>query len=201
MCERAPGGIGMTDHWYALHVKPRFEKYVSEHLAQKGYETFLPTYVSKRQWSDRIKTLSLPLFPGYTFCRFDVSARLPIVVTPGVMMILGVGRLPAPVAETEISAIRHVIDSGLQAVPCAYLTVGEKVRVESGPLAGLVGIVDRIKGRERLVVSVDLLMRSVAVEIDRNCVRPLLESPGSGNRTYRSTIQDFEVMSAPRSFF
>jgi len=190
----------MTDHWYALHVKPRFERYVSEHLAQKGYETFLPTYVSKRQWSDRVKTLSLPLFPGYTFCRFDVNGRLPILVTPSVMMILGVGRIPAPVEETELATIRHVIDSGVQAAPCAYLTVGEKVRVESGPLAGLVGIVDRIKGRERLVVSVVLLMRSVAVEIDRNCVRPLAESSGSGSRTYHSTAPDYELLSAARSF-
>ena len=191
----------MTDHWYALHVKPRFERYVTEHLAQKGYETFLPTYVSKRQWSDRIKTLSLPLFPGYTFCRFDASARLPIVVTPGVMMILGAGRLPAPVDETEIAAVRHVIDSGVRAVPCAYLAAGERVRVESGPLAGLVGIVDRIKGKERLVVSVVLLMRSVAVEIDRNCVRPWVESQALGNRNYRSTTDDFELLPAYRGFF
>jgi transcription antitermination factor NusG len=191
----------MTDHWYALHVKPRFERYVTEHLVQKGYETFLPTSFSKRQWSDRIKTLSFPLFPGYTFCRFDASARRPIVVTPGVMMILGAGRLPAPVDETEIAAIRHVIDSGVPAVPCAYLAAGEKVRVESGPLAGLVGIVDRIKGKERLVVSVVLLMRSVAVEIDRNCVRPLVESQRSGSRNYHSTTEDFELLPAFRGVF
>jgi len=175
---------GMTDCWYALHVKPRFERYVTTQLAQKGYETFLPSYVSKRKWSDRIKTLSLPLFPCYTFCRFNINARLPILVTPGVMMVIGVGRLPAPVDESEIAAIRHIVDSGVHSVPCPYLTVGQEVQVESGPLAGLEGIVVRIKDSERLVVSVSLLMRSVAVEIDRTCLRPLQDSPNSGTRNH-----------------
>jgi transcription antitermination factor NusG len=163
----------MSDCWYALHVKPRFEKFVSTQLEQKGYETLLPTYVSKRQWSDRVKMLSLPLFPGYLFCRFDINARFPVVVTPGVMTILGAGRIPAPVHEPEITAIRHVMDSGAYAEPCPYLAVGEWVRVESGPLQGLTGIVLRIKGTEKLVVSVSLLMRSVAVEMDRNSVERL----------------------------
>jgi transcription antitermination factor NusG len=189
----------MTDCWYALHVKPRFERYVTGQLSQKGYETFLPIYDSKRNWSDRIKTLSLPLFPGYTFCRFDIKARLPILVTPGVMTILGAGRRPTPVDEVEIAAIRHVIDSGLHAQPCAYLTLGGKVKIESGPLAGLVGIIVRIKDSERLVVSVSLLMRSVAVEIDQNCVRPLQESANRRIKNPPLDTEAFELLPASRS--
>ena len=165
----------MTDCWYALHVKPRFEKLVTTQLDQKGYDTLLPIYASRRKWSDRIKTLSLPLFPGYIFCRFNINARLPIVATPGVMRILGIGRIPTPVNESEIVSIQHVMESGAQAQPHPYVTAGQMVEIESGPLQGLTGIIVRLKGSERLVVSVSLLMRSVAVEIDQNSVRPLRE--------------------------
>ena len=165
----------MSNHWYALQVKPRFEKYVTTQLESKGYETFLPTYISKRKWSDRVKSLSLPLFPSYVFCRFNVQARLPIVITPGVMTILGAGKSPAPIDQCELSAIRQITESPVRAEPCPYLAVGEGVRVESGPLEGLVGIVLRIKDTDRLVVSVSLLMRSVSVEINRTCLRPLRE--------------------------
>jgi len=163
----------MNECWYALHVKPRFEKYVTGQLSVKGYETLLPSYVSKRKWSDRVKTLSLPLFPGYVFCRFNVNARLPILVTPGVMAVVGVGKAPVAIEEHEISAIQQVIDSGLPTQRWPYLNCGEMVRVETGPLEGLTGIVVRMKGCDRLVVSVSLLMRSVSVEIDRNFVKPL----------------------------
>jgi transcription antitermination factor NusG len=181
--------------WYALQVKPRFEKIVTTQLEQKGYETLLPTFVSKRKWSDRVKTLSLPMFPGYLFCRFDVDARLPSVITPGVMMILGSGRSPVPVNESEIEAIRHVMESGVQAAPCPFVEVGEVVRVESGPLEGLTGIVLRIRGTERLVVSVSLLLRSVAVEIDRSSLKPL---PRVQNLTPDNRIHDFGMLQSVR---
>jgi transcription antitermination factor NusG len=163
----------MSDSWYALHVKPRFEKYVTGQLSVKGYETFMPSYVSKRQWSDRVKTLSLPLFPGYVFCRFELHTRLPILVTPGVMAVVGVGKAPVAIEDHEILAIQRVIDSGLPTQRWPYLNCGERVRVEAGPLEGLTGIVVRMKGSDRLIVSVSLLMRSVSVEIDRKDVKPL----------------------------
>ena len=163
----------MSDSWYALHVKPRFEKYVTGQLSGKGYETFMPSYVSKRKWSDRVKPLTIPLFPGYVFCRFNVNSRLPILVTPGVMAVVGVGKAPVAIDESEIVAIQRVIDSGLPAQRWPYLNCGETVRVEAGPLEGLSGIVVRMKGTDRLVVSVSLLMRSVSVEIDRKFVKPL----------------------------
>jgi len=161
----------MNDSWYALHVRPRFENTVELQLGGKGYEVFLPTYESKRRWSDRVKTVVQPLFPGYVFCRFDVGARLPILTTPGVNSIIGVGKIPVPVDPSEISAIRSVIDSGIASYPCDYIRDGESVRVESGPLEGLVGIVQRSKNSDRLVVSLTLLMRSVSVEIDRTWVK------------------------------
>ena len=170
----------MSNHWYALQVKARFEKYVTTQLESKGYETFLPTYISKRKWSDRVKSLSLPLFPSYVFCRFNVHARLPIVITPGVMTILGAGKIPAPIDECELSAIRQITECQVRAEPCPYLAVGEVVRVESGPLEGLVGIVLRVKSSDRLVVSVSLLMRSVSVEINRSCVKPVRDRNVSG---------------------
>jgi len=163
--------IVMNDSWYALHVRPRFEGSVELQLEGKGYEVFLPTYSSRRRWSDRVKTVELPLFPGYVFCRFDIGARLPILVTPGVNSIIGVGKTPVPVDPSEISAIRSVIDSGISSYPCDYIRDGESVQVESGPLEGLVGIVQRSKSSERLIVSLTLLMRSVSVEIDRSWVK------------------------------
>lgn len=165
--------IVMNDSWYALHVRPRFESSVENQLEGKGYEVFLPTYEAKRRWSDRVKTLVQPLFPGYVFCHFDVGARLPILTTPGVNSIVGVGKIPVPVNPEEISAIRSVIDSGISSHPCDYIRDGESVRVESGPLEGLTGIVQRSKNSDRLIVSLTLLMRSVSVEIDRSWVKRL----------------------------
>ena len=166
----------MADLWYALHVRPRFENYVQTHLEHKGYEAFSPTYVSKRRWSDRTKSLTLPLFPGYVFCRFDVHSRLPILITPGVNFVVGIGRSPVSVDPEEITAIRHVLDAGVATRPWPYLKTGEMVRVETGPLEGLTGIVVRTKGADRLIISVSLLMRSVSVEIERIEVKPLTAS-------------------------
>jgi transcription antitermination factor NusG len=180
----------MNDSWYALHVKPRFESLVEAQLNGKGYEVFLPTYESKRRWSDRIKTLECPLFPGYVFCRFDLNTRLPILITPGVNAIIGVGKTPTPVDPEEINAIRSIVQSGIAALPCDYIREGETVRVETGPLEGLVGIVQRSRNSERLIVSLTLLMRSVSVEIDRSWVKrvgPTVPHPVWVNKVAQST--------------
>lgn len=161
--------------WFALHVRSRFEATVAAHLDGKGYEFFLPMYVEKRHWSDRVKEIELPLFPGYVFCRFDPQARLPILVTPGVIGVVGMGKTPIPILEEEIASIQAVVKSGLPSQPCPYLQIGERVRIESGPLQGLMGILEEIKGRHRLILAVTLLQRSVAVEIDMACVRRALE--------------------------
>jgi len=159
--------------WYALSTRSRFENVVDLHLQARGYETFLPTYVEKRKWSDRIKSVSLPLFPGYMFCRFDINDRLPVLMVPGVNFVVGVGRTPLPVDENEIASLQQAIGSGQPIAPCTYLNVGQTVVIERGRLQGLRGIVVRIKNMDRLVVSVSLLMRSVAVELDSDAVKPV----------------------------
>jgi len=174
----------LSDRWYALHVRRRFEKFVENQLSDKGYETFVPTYLSKRKWSDREKSLSLPLFPSYVFCRFNVNNRLPVLTTPGVNCLLGIGRSPTAVDEIEIAALKQVVDSEVPTQPSPYVSIGEIVHVEDGPLKGLVGIVVRTRGAHRLIVSVSLLMRSISVEIDRATVRPL-DLPAISENTVR----------------
>lgn len=148
----------------------RHEVGVSDHLQGKGYEWFLPLYKSRRRWSDRIKEVDAPLFPGYLFCRFDPHDRLPILKTPGVTQIVGYNHVPIPVDEQEITAIRRLVASGVPNFPCAYLAVGSKVRIDAGALRGLEGILIDVKGKRRLVLSITLLQRSVAVEIDSDAV-------------------------------
>jgi transcription antitermination factor NusG len=165
--------------WYAIRIRSGLSSVASATLRGKGYEEFLPLYRSRRRWSDRIKELELPLFPGYLFCRFDVSDRLmPILTTPGVIGIVGAGKTPIPVGEEEIEAIRAILRSGLAARPWPFLGIGAKVYVERGPLAGVEGIITNADKAYRLVVSVNLLQRSIAVEIDRDWARPILDHMG-----------------------
>jgi len=169
----AAGALGDACQWYAIRVKSKQEKVVSAALGGKGYEKFLPLYRSRRQWSDRVNELDLPLFPGYLFCRFDVRGRLlPILTTPGVVAIVGAGKVPVAIADDEIAAIRAVLCSGLLPQPCPFLSVGAKVHIEHGPLMGIQGIVTNSDKKCTLVISVALLQRSVSVEIDRDFVRP-----------------------------
>jgi transcription antitermination factor NusG len=158
--------------WFALSVTPRKEKVTARTLRAMGYEDFLPLYSVKRRWSDRIKTVEFPLFPGYVFSRFNPKFRLPILKIATVNSVVGPGNHPEPVRDTEILALQTVCQSGLQAVPCPWLTVGSRVLIHDGPLSGLEGILVRDK-HARLVLSVALLQRSVAVEIDRAWVSPL----------------------------
>jgi transcription antitermination factor NusG len=117
--------------------------------------------------------MELPLFPGYVFCRLDPRYRLPILTVPGVLHFIGIGRVPAPIDDTEIAAIQSAVQSGLRIEPSAYLDVGNKVRLEEGPLAGLEGIVVEVRKQCRVVLSLTLLKRSVAVEVDREWLSPL----------------------------
>jgi transcription antitermination factor NusG len=166
--------------WYALQIQSRLASVASATLRGKGYEEFLPLYRSRRRWSDRIKELEIPLFPGYLFCRFNVSDRLmPILTTPGVIGIVGAGKTPVPVDNEEVEAIRVVLRSGLAAEPWPFFTVGSKVYIEGGPLEGVEGLVTNTEKVYRLIVSVSLLQRSVAVEIDREWARPIPDRMGS----------------------
>jgi transcription antitermination factor NusG len=135
-------------------------------------ESFLPLYRSRRRWSDRTRVLDLPLFPGYVFCRFHPELLLPVVTTPGVVQIVGSGKQPHPIADEEIAAIQRMLHSGSEIEPWPYLKAGQKVRILDGPLFGVEGLLVEVKNRRRLVVSVHLLQRSVAVEVDRDCIGP-----------------------------
>jgi transcription antitermination factor NusG len=159
--------------WYALQVRSRYERVVAEYLSGLEYEWFLPLCKDRKRWSDRVKQVELPLFPGYLFCRFDVQSRLPILKTPGVVQIVGYNRQPVPVDEAEIIAIQTLVSSGVPNQPCSFVEIGDRVQIESGPLRGLEGILVESRGRHKLVLSVSLLQRSVAVEIDSMSVTPI----------------------------
>lgn len=159
--------------WYAVRVRSNFERTVSAVLEDKGVEQFLPTYRSRRIWTDRVKTLDLPLFPGYVFCRIPLDERNRVVTTDGVVGIVGAGRRPIPVSESEMDAVRAIVQSQSPSEPWPFLRVGQTVRINRGSLAGLEGILIRVKNSWRLVVSVTLLERSVAVDIDAAYVTPM----------------------------
>jgi len=152
--------------WFALQVRTRHEAGVASFLDALGFEHFLPLVTSRKRWSDRIKKVQDPLFPGYVFSRFDPQDRLPILKTPGVIQIVGYNRCPVPVDDSEISAIQTLIASGLPNQAWPFLSVGARVRIETGALRGYEGILIDFKGTHRLVLSISLLHRSVAVEID-----------------------------------
>jgi transcription antitermination factor NusG len=139
----------------------------------KGYEEFFPVYESRRRWSDRFKSVECALFPGYVFCRLDARYRLPLLTIPGALRFVGVGNVPEPIDDDEIDAIRTATSSGLSAEPWPFLVAGQRVRLQEGPLAGMEGLLVEVRKRWRVIVSVTLLQRSVAVEIEREWVKPL----------------------------
>ena len=175
--------------WFAILARTSREKTASLVLESAGYECFLPTSKCTRRWSDRTKEIEVPLFPGYFFCRMNPLNRLPVLMTPGVIQIVGVGKTPIPVEEEEIAAIQRVGKSGLSTMPWPYLEIGRVVRIEEGPLQGLTGIVLKIKSGLKLVLSVNLLQRSVAVEIDGNWIGEAYPVRPSADQRHFATIQ------------
>src|SRR6266852_886156 len=159
--------------WYALRVRSRHENTVASHLRARGYESFLPLYKSRRRWSDRFKEIELPLFAGYVFCQFNLLDRLPILTVPGIVHVVGVGRTPVAIDEAEIAAIQAAVKSGLPRQPWPSLQIGHRVRIEHGPLCGVEGVLLGYRGHQRIVLSVTLLQRSVAVQVDEAWIRPM----------------------------
>lgn len=156
--------------WWVVYARHQHEKVVADMLASKSFEVFLPLYSSVRRWKDRQKVISMPLFPGYVFVRGDLDRRLQVLTTPGVHMILSRGDEVATVPEEEMQAVRKVVSSDLSTEPHPFLKCGERVRVKAGPLAGVEGILDRKKGCYRLVLSVDAVNKSFAVEVEMSDV-------------------------------
>ena len=169
--------------WFALVVRSRRERCAATSLASKGYDCLLPVRKERHRWSDRWKELDLPLFPGYLFCRFEAYERAAVLSIPGVLSVVGIGRTPIPVDSNEIAAVQLVGQAGFSARPWSYVEIGEAVRLDRGPLQGLTGIVVQCKSESKLILSVTLLKRSIAVEIDRDWVSKLPTTKGNELRT------------------
>ena len=166
----AAQAVGSRLPWYGIRTKSNHERVAAIVLQSKGYENYLPVYRCRRRWSDRIVESDQPLFPGYFFCRFDAKKRLPIMSTPGVVSVIGCGNESASIPDAEIEAVRAVLNSGFAAEPCPFLREGQRVRVTRGSLEGLEGILIRKKTDWRMVISIAMLQRSVAVEVDREWI-------------------------------
>jgi transcriptional antiterminator NusG len=162
-----------TASWFAVQVLATREKNVQKVLTYKGYEVLLPLYKALIKWSDRYKVSERALFPGYLFARFDPSLKPSIVATQDILQIVGFGNRPVPIPEDEIDAIQILTRSHTQAIPHPYLRAGERVMITEGPLAGVFGMLVRAKSALRLVITIELLQRSVAVEVDANSIRPV----------------------------
>ena len=175
-----------NEKWYALRVKARSERLIATIARQKGYEGFVPVYRCLRRWTDRMKSVEAPLFPGYVFCWLDPTCRLPLLTIPGVLHFVGIKNTPIPIDDAEITAIRIAAQSGLPTEPWPYAAGGRAVTVHGGPIERLKGQLVESRNQYRLVLSMNILRRSIAVEIDRawlvpqgngDCVTPSL--PGT----------------------
>ena len=156
--------------WHALYTRHQHEKVVAQALSGKGFEVFLPQYRTVRNWKDRRKEIILPLFPNYVFIQGGMDRMLNILTTPGVHSLVSWGGRPAEIPWNEIDAVRRMVESALPVEPHPFLKCGDLVRIKSGALEGIEGILVRKTRGVRLVLSVEMLSRSAAVEVDVNMV-------------------------------
>ena len=158
--------------WYAAYTRSRHEKTVAEQLRGKGIETFLPLYRTVRRWRNGDHWVELPLFPGYAFARFALADRLPVLKVPGVVRLVGFNGVPTPMEDHEVEGLRRALATGVTAEPHPYLTEGRHVRITAGPLAGREGVLVRRQGTVRVVLSIDLIQRSVLVDVAADSLEP-----------------------------
>jgi len=158
--------------WFALTVQPNHERTAERGLLNRGLEAYLPTCRVQKRWSDRVRKSDAVVFPGYVFCRFDRSETLRVLGAPGVRSIVAAGKNPLPVDDAEIDAVRKLAASGRPLLPWPYLRIGQNVMIGEGPLSYLRGVVVRLKDACRVIVSVEALGCSVAVEIDAETLAP-----------------------------
>ena len=162
--------------WYAVRVRTGREKKIADALTRKGpkeCECLVPTYREKRKWSDRTKVLELPIFPGYVFFYFDIDVRLPVMQTPGVIEIVGIGKIPQALDSREMEHIRSVTRVGHPARPSPFLKTGQRVRITAGPLTGVEGILTKRRGELLVVLSVSMLEKALSVVVESDSVRPV----------------------------
>ncbi len=157
--------------WYAVHTRSRHEKRISQQLQDRSIECFLPVYESIHRWNDRKAVVSAPLFPGYLFVRTALAQCMQVVSVQGIVNLVGIRGRPTPIPDEEVTALRDCFARRVGMEPHPYLAAGRRVRIKNGPLAEMEGILIRRKGRFRLVLSVNLIARSVAIEVDANDVR------------------------------
>ena len=162
-----------SSRWYAAYTCPRHEKYVTRQAEERDLDCFLPVYRSLRRWKDRRKEIELALFPGYVFMHIPLKDRLRVLQIPGVVHLVSFNGVPAALPDAEIEGLRNGLEKQVCIVPHPYLKVGRRVRVRSGPMSGVQGILTRKKDSLRVVVSIELIMRSVAVEVDAADIEPL----------------------------
>jgi transcription antitermination factor NusG len=158
--------------WYALHTCSRHEKRVYDQLSAKGIQSFLPLYTSQRRWKDRKMSLDLPLFPGYMFVHIPFAERLRVLQLPGAVKFVSARGHAIPLDDSEIENLRRGLSAGGRAEPHPFLNIGQQVRIIAGPFAGATGILLRRKDDFRVVLSVNLIMRSVAIEVDACDIEP-----------------------------
>jgi transcription antitermination factor NusG len=170
-------------HWYAIYTSANHEKRIAEQLALRSLECFLPLYESVRRWKDRRVVLNLPLFAGYVFVRMPLRDKLKVVQIPGVAHLVGFAGTPVALPDAEIETLLASLKGGVAPQPHPFLTVGRRVRVKAGPLAGLIGTLIEKKNRFRLVISIELIQRSLAVQIDAQDVEPLKGSLTEATRS------------------
>src|SRR5216684_8042075 len=166
------------NQWHALYTRHQHEKPIARILSSKGHEVFLPLYAATHRWQDRTKQLCLPLFPCYVFIRGGLDRQLQILSTPGVFTVVGWAGHPAAIPESQIESLRQMAEGSTRLEPHPYPVCGDRVRVRSGTLRGLEGILVRKKNISRLVVSLEMLGRSAAVEIDASCLEMVDRAPG-----------------------
>ena len=165
--------------WYAAHVRVNQEKTVAAALAARELTAWVPVYRSSRNWSDRVRELEMPLFPGYVFCRIAPEKRAPVQMTPGVVRIVGSGRMPIPIDDSEMEMLQQLAESDLPRQPHPVPALGETVEIRGGPLAGVVGVLEQVKDSRKLIVTISLLKRSVAVEFDEDWVAVAAKQPAA----------------------
>ena len=165
-----------TQPWYAVRIRSGAEVRVEGALRSRGFHPFLPTYVTSRVYSDRIKKVKSALFPGYLFCSFTLEQRVQLLQCEGVESIVCFGNVPARIPNCEIDAIIRVVESGQSSEPWPHLQTGDQVTVQVGSLKGVSGYLLQTRGSDRLLLSISLLQRSISVEIDRSWVRPVVQN-------------------------
>jgi transcription antitermination factor NusG len=164
---------GVVPRWYAVYTRSRHEKSVADLLERKQVETFLPLYDTMRRWKNGDHRVQLPLFPGYAFVRIALRDRLHVLKVPGVVKLVGFDGNPVALEDAEVDSLREALSAGVKAKPHPYLTIGRRVRVTAGPLAGREAILLRRRGSVRVVLSLDLIQRSMMVELDAHVLEPV----------------------------